>query len=275
MKKTLIELGPFSIHLFGVFVALGVLVGLYVAQKEAKRKGLDADKIFNLVIASIIAAIVGGRIYYILVFNPGHYLNNLHEIFRISAGGLSIQGGLIGGILFGVVYSKYQQLSFWKVADTVAPAIILGQAVARVGCDVFGVVMEQPRFWGVMINNQVLHPAQIYESLLNYILFLGLWNYRDKTKYHGQLFIFYLIGFSFNRAIVEFFRTNPYVIGQFTVAHVTSIFIILVSVVIGFYLKDKSPMLEKNSISNLEKTKDNLIIIGLMILSVLTYYLIY
>ncbi|WP_408956407.1 prolipoprotein diacylglyceryl transferase [Natroniella sp. ANB-PHB2] len=275
MREALIHLGPFSVHLFGVFIALGMLAGIYVVQKEAKRKGLDVDLVFNLALLGMIAGIIGARIYYVLVFNPGYYFNNPGQILMLHTGGLSIQGGLLGAILFGVAYTKYHQIPFWKVADTFAPAIILGQAIARVGCDVFGIPMVNPQLWGVTLDNQLLHPVQIYESLLNYGLFLILWNYRDKVKYNGQLFMIYLIGFSINRGVIEFFRTNPIVVGQFTVVHVTSLFLIIITGGLALYLKNNQLSSEPKLVNKSEKLRDNLIVAGMVILSILIYYFLY
>jgi len=237
MQTILFRLGPFSISLFGTFIALGIAAGLYILNQEAKRKKLDQDEVLNLAIYSIIAAVVGARLYYILVFNPAYYLNNLNEIIMINQGGLSIQGGLLGAILFAWFYVRRKKLSFWKLADTFAPAIILGQAIGRIGCDVFGVVMKKAYPWGAKIGGQLLHPAQAYEIILNYLLFAILWNRRDKVKYNGQLFLWYIIGFSINRGIVEFFRSNPVVFKPFTVVHLTSFVIILIAIAIKIITK--------------------------------------
>ncbi|MBA1336947.1 MAG: Prolipoprotein diacylglyceryl transferase [Firmicutes bacterium] len=177
---------------------------------------------------------------YVLVFSPGYYRQNPLEIFAVYNGGLSIQGVLIAGIIFAVWYTRRTGIGFWRTADAFAPAIILWQAIGRIGCDVFGVPMDKAYPWGVMVGSQLLHPAQLYEALLNLALFTYLWWSRGRTKYDGQLFIRYLIGFSLIRAAIEFFRTNPVVIGPFTVAHVTSLAIITASIVTGSLLKRKA-----------------------------------
>lgn len=275
MQKVVFKFGIFSIHLFGLFIVLGILGGLYVLKKETKRKNLDEEEIFNLVIYSIIVGIVGARIYYIVAFAPTYYLKNPGQILMIQNGGLSIQGSLIAAIGFVIIYIKYKRLSFWKVADTFAPAIILGQAIGRIGCDIFGTTMETAYFWGVRINNQLLHPVQIYESLLNYVLFVVLWNLRDKVKYDGQLFLYYLIGFSINRGIVEFFRTNPVIIEPFTIAHVTSLIIIIVALVGMVYLKNKKQFVNEIKINTKNKLIGSFTALGMMILSIIVYYSIY
>ncbi|GAB6098448.1 hypothetical protein JCM16358_03270 [Halanaerocella petrolearia] len=280
MQTILFRLGPFSVSLFGTFIVLGILVGFYILNKEAIRKELDQDTIFNLALYNIIVGIIGARLYYVVAFNPSYYLNHLIDIFMIQQGGLSIQGALLATILFSVLYIKFKGLSFWEVADAFAPAIILGQAIGRIGCDVFSIPMKNNFFWGVEINNQLLHPVQIYESLLNYILFMLVWNYRDKIKYNGQLFLYYLIGFSVNRGIVEFFRVNPIVLKPFTIAHVTSLFIILVSLVAIIYISNHNISNFKlagidTGVDKRGKLVDNLLLIGVIVLSVITYYSIY
>lgn len=104
--------------------------------------------------------------------------------------------------------------------------------------------------WGIIVNSQVLHPAQMYEMILDLILFGYLWGSRGKIKYHGQLFIKYIIGFSINRAIIEFFRTNPIVIKPLTVAHITSIVIIIAALIVRNIIKDKQTISEEDVQSN-------------------------
>ncbi len=250
------------------------MAGLYTVIQEGKRKNLNIDILYNLTIGGIITGIIGARLYYVLVFNPD-FLNNPGQIFMIHQGGLSIQGALMGGIIFAIIYIRYKQVSFWKIVDTFAPGLILGTAIGRIGCDVFGNPMNGSWFWGVNIQGQLLHPVQIYESLLNFILFLFLWNYRDEIKYDGQLFVFYLLGYSFNRGFVEFFRENPLVVGQFTVAHITALIFILISIVILFYIRQKSIIKSRNKVPTAVKKKDSIITIVLMIISVFIYYNIY
>ncbi len=127
-----------------------------------------------------------------------------------------------------------------KAADAFAPGIIMGQAIGRIGCDVFGIPMTKAYFWGVSVNNQLLHPAQMYEALLNLVLFTYLWKSRNKTKYDGQLFIKYIIGFSIIRGIVELFRVNPIVFGPFTIAHATSLGIIVGALIMNNILKKRN-----------------------------------
>ncbi|MEW9095579.1 MAG: prolipoprotein diacylglyceryl transferase [Clostridiaceae bacterium] len=236
----LFRIGHFSIYLFGVAVALGVIVGMLIMSIESKRKGLDSDKILDLALYTILAGIIGARAYYIVAFDLSYYIQNPKEIFLISSGGMSIQGALIGGTLFALWYTKKKNISFFEVADVAAPAMAIGQAIGRIGCDVFGIPMKNVYPWGINIEGQILHPAQMYEMYLNLILFIFLWSRRDKIRYNGELFIKYIIGFSINRALVEVFRSNPLVVGPLSIAHITSIIIIILALIINKRIKNNN-----------------------------------
>lgn len=271
--KTVFNIGHYSVNVFGFFIVIGLIVGYLVSIKEAKRKEFPLDPITDLVLYVIIFGIVGARLYYVLAFNLDHYLVNLSKVVAIWDGGLSIQGALIGGGIAALVYSRIKKLNLWNAADIMAPGIILGQAIGRVGCDVFGVAMKNKYFWGVLRGGELLHPTQMYESLLNYILFGILWASRKSVKYDGQLFFTYLIGFSINRFAVEFFRTNPMFIQPFTVAHATSVALIVISFIALKLLKTrfKDSNLNENKTFSIS-TVEIISILAMMAVSILLYY---
>lgn len=271
--KTIFSIGHYSMNVFGLFIVIGIMVGTIFTIKEAKRKEFSVDTITDLIIYVILFGIIGARLYYVFAFNLSYYLNNLGKIVAVWDGGLSIQGGLIGGGIAALIYSRIKKMNIWKAADIMAPGIILGQAIGRVGCDVFGIVMKSNYFWGVLIGGEVLHPAQMYESLLNYILFGVLWARRKSVKYDGQLFFTYLLGFSINRFIVETFRSNPIFIEPFTVAHVTSVVLIAISIIAMILLKNKHKITEQSEskIFNISIV-EIIFILAMMITSLFLYY---
>lgn len=268
------KIGHFSIYLFGVTIALGMLVGTAIMIKEAKRKGMNVDKLTDLAIYTIIASLIGARLYYVVAFNLEYYLANPKAIIFVRDGGLSIQGALIFGIVFAFWYTKKKKISFWKAADTFVPGIIMGQAIGRIGCDVFGIPMEKAYPWGIMVNSQLLHPAQIYEALLDLFLFTYLWRGRNKVKYNGELFIKYVIGFSIIRAIVEIFRSNPIAFGPFTIAHVTSFVIIFIAVLIDRYIRKRNEIQydDRSKKTSIVASTDYIIIVLLAGISTWFYY---
>ncbi len=272
--KTIFNIGHYSINVFGLFIAIGIMVGYFITMKEAKRKEFSTDTITDLIFYVIIFGIIGARLYYVLVFNLSYYLSNLNKIVAIWDGGLSIQGGLLGGGIAALIYYRIKKINLWKAADIMAPGIILGQAIGRIGCDVFGVAMRSKYFWGVLRGGELLHPAQMYESVLNYILFGILWARRKSVKYDGQLFFTYLIRFSINRFIVEFFRTNPIFIKPLTVAHVTSIVLIVISIIALKTLKKKSSNTDGKSDTRIFNINigEIAIILSMIIVSLFLYY---
>lgn len=239
MERVLFYLGPIAIYKFGVAIAIGALIAFGIVAKEADHKKLDAGQMIELALVILFSGIVGARLFYVLFYNPAYFMAHLSEVIKINEGGLSIHGGIIGGFLAGVWYCRRLKINIWKAADVIVLGAILAQGIARVGCDVFGIQMASPWFWGVTVNGHLLHPVQIYETILDLILFVFLWGKRERQDYHGQLFVYYIGGYAIVRFIVELFRTNPQVIGPLTPAHITSIIFVILAVLLGSMLSRK------------------------------------
>lgn len=235
MNRILFEMGPITVYTFGLSIAVGVIAAYYLAEREAKRLSLDADKVSTLFLILLAAGIIGARLFYVLFYDPAYYAQHLAEIIKINEGGLSIHGGIIGAILAGWWYCRKAELSFWFAADLLAPAAILAQGIARVGCDVYGKAMTVIWPWGVQMQGQVVHPVQIYETLLDLALFIFLWGQRDRQKYSGQIFIYYLGFYALIRFILEFFRSNPVLLASFTPAHITSVLFIMIAIGLAWW----------------------------------------
>ncbi len=239
MHPLLFQIGPFQIRFYGLMYAIGILCGLYLIRREVRRKHvqLSDDELLNFVMLAVIGGILGARLYYV-IFNWDFYGKNLAEIVKVWHGGLAIHGGMIGGILMGWCFTQRHQLSFWKMADIVAPAIILGQAFGRFGNfmngDAHGVPTSMP--WGIVFPptsiagrqfpGTPLHPTMLYELLINVGIFLLLWKIRTRPWKDGFLFCLYLILYSVGRFIVSFFRADDLMFGPFRMPHLISILII-------------------------------------------------
>jgi len=236
VRRVLLEVGIFKLYTFGVFVALGMIAAILVAYSEAKRKKMDPDKFLDFSLYALILGLAGARVAYVLTSDPIYFAAHPLEVLKVDLGGLSVHGAILGGIAAGIWFSRRHKVSFWRLADVVAPGLILGQAIGRIGCDVFGYPMARPAFWGVNVGGLILHPAQVYEFLLDYLIFAFLWSRRNRAKYEGQLFVEYLFLFSLARGTVEFFRINPMVWGPFSIAHVASLFLVLAAVASHLWL---------------------------------------
>ena len=126
------SLGPLDIHWYGILIAGGMFFAYLLANYEANRKGLPEGTFVDLMFYIIIASLIGARLYYVL-FNFEYYVSNPMNIIRVDQGGMAIHGGLIGGFLAGLIYSRVKGYSFMQIADIAAPSILLGQIIGRIG----------------------------------------------------------------------------------------------------------------------------------------------
>ncbi|MED5044049.1 prolipoprotein diacylglyceryl transferase, partial [Geobacillus stearothermophilus] len=132
LDRVFLHLGPITIYWYGVIIGTGVLIGLWLATREAVRLGLPKETFVDLVLFAVPIAIVCARAYYVL-FEWHYYSKHLSEIPKVWKGGLAIHGGLIGAVATGVVFARARGLSCWKLADIAAPSRSLGPAVGRWG----------------------------------------------------------------------------------------------------------------------------------------------
>lgn len=203
-----ITIGPVTIYTWGLMIGLAFIVGLFVALKEAKRKQIDSDKIINLAILVLIGSFLGARLVYIFQYLD-YYLANPLDIFKVWQGGVVFYGGLGGAFLFGWLYIKKCKLSFWQIADIIAPAVAIGIFIGRIGCclinDHIGTVVSLP--WSIRyIDGTLRHPVAEYLSLNGLILFLFLWAIRKKIKQVGMLFLIFLLWYGATRFFLDFTR---------------------------------------------------------------------
>ena len=256
-------------------IAIAAIVGGAFAVKQGEKRGINEDIMFNLIIIVLISGVLGARLFYILFYNPSFYFNNLGEIIKIDEGGLSIHGGIFSAIVAGYLYSIKSKIAFFKLADIAVMGIALAQGIGRVGCDVFGKTMTNIMPWGINYNGQILHPAQVYEFILDYILFIILWRRSYKKKFEGELFVIYLISFAVIRGIVEFFRINPVIWGPFSISHLLSLALVIIGVAI-YMLMSKRKKEDVNIVTGNKMNLTTMIfyLIALIAVSILIFYFV-
>jgi phosphatidylglycerol:prolipoprotein diacylglycerol transferase len=217
------HLGSLPVRWYGVMMALAFLAGLWTATRRARRVNVSADVISDVTLWLMLGSIIGARFVYVTTYWKHEFAGQpLSEIFMIQHGGLVYYGGLIGAIVFGISYLLWKKLQLWKIADIVAPSIALGSVFGRIGCLLngccYGYACDLP--WAIHFpadhetHGAAVHPTEIYDALLNLILYLALaWWFRHK-KFDGQIFAGYLVGYAVFRFIAEHFR------GDYPVDHV-------------------------------------------------------
>jgi phosphatidylglycerol:prolipoprotein diacylglycerol transferase len=229
MYPVLIRLGPFTIHTYGFLIAVGFLIGLWLAVRQGKKEGIPVNKILDLGFYILLAAIIGSRLFFILI-NFNHYSQNPADIFKIWEGGLVFYGGVLLALPTAVWYVKKNGIGIWKTADIFAPSIAIGHVFGRLGCLAAGCCYGRTAEtlpWGIVFTdpeclaptNLLLHPTQLYESageLLNFLILITLRKYKS---FNGQLFMMYLILYAVLRFFVEFFRGD--VARGFLISHLS------------------------------------------------------
>ena len=252
MNPILIQIGPVSIYWYSITMLLAILVGSYVFFREARKKGYDEEFLTNLIFYGAIFGIIGARIYYV-IFNLDYYLQNPLEIIAIWNGGLAIHGGIIGGAIWFIYYSKKHKKNYLKIFDLVAPGLILAQAIGRWGnfinIEAHGTETNSIFRMGIIENGTYMevHPTFLYESIITFFLAILLLNIKDSEKikkdskkqlirkYPGQVTFIYLIVYSFARFFIEGIRTDSLMLFNFRISQILSMAIFVVFCLILTY----------------------------------------
>ncbi|MBC8199538.1 MAG: prolipoprotein diacylglyceryl transferase [Desulfobacterales bacterium] len=249
MHPVLLKLGPFSIHTYGFFIAMGFIAGILLAKREAKRLGEDPERIMDLSFYLLIAAIVGSRLFYIFI-NPEIFVSDILESFRIWNGGLVFYGGFIAALIVGLIYLKIKKMPLWRTMDIAAPSLALGQFFGRLGCFsagcCYGKACDLP--WAVTFTNPdtlapigiPIHPTQLYQALGNLSIFAFLWFFRTRKKFDGHLFWMYVMLYAIIRSFIEIFRGDfrgEPIFGVLSVAQAIGIIMVPAAVIMMIILK--------------------------------------
>jgi len=221
MFPKLISIGGFFLPTYGVLVAIGFLLALWVATRLGRRAGLSPERVTNLGIYCALAGLLGAKLL-MIAFDWQSFSKNPREIFSLAtlqAAGV-FHGGLIAAVVLAVLYTRHFHMPWLPTADVLAPAIALGHAIGRIGCFMagccYGVVCDRP--WAITFTNpeanaisntplfQPLHPTQLYEAAAELFVFGLLW-WRWKTPHRpGEIIGLYLVVSSAFRFAIEFFR---------------------------------------------------------------------
>lgn len=204
------------IHFYGVFIALGLLLGGIYALRRAREFDLTQDNIYDFLFWSVPLAVVFSRIYFVL-FSPdvGYFLRNPLRIFTdFRDGGVALYGAVIGAVLGAWICSRRKKLDLLSFLDVGAPALLIGQAVGRWGNfinrEVFGRATDLPWRMGLTTATETIyvHPTFLYESIWNVIGLLLLHRYSKQPgrAYRGQIFLFYLGWYGLGRTWIELLR---------------------------------------------------------------------
>ncbi|HOX43498.1 MAG TPA: prolipoprotein diacylglyceryl transferase [Myxococcota bacterium] len=210
----------FKLHTYGVMIALGFAVGIYLGARQARREGLSPDVVLDLSFWVLIASMIGSRVLFIIV-NLDDYTADPWLVLKVWQGGLVFYGGFIGAVLASLWFCRRKGVSFLRIADIVIPSVAIGHAFGRLGCfsagcchgyptgsESFGAIFTAT---GTVVakSNMLgipLHPTQLYESVGELLIFFALLLIRTRKRFHGQVLISYLILYPILRSVGEMFR---------------------------------------------------------------------
>ena len=248
----------FSIAFYGIIIGIGMLLGITLAARDAERRGIGEDTIYDFALLGIVFGVIGARLYYVF-FQWDNYRGNLFEILNLRAGGLAIYGGVIGGILSLMFYCKRKKQNFLNLADSLILGVLVGQILGRWGNffnaeafgrytdSLFAMQLRRDIVNPIMIDSALLqhlvrvngvdyiqvHPTFLYESAWNFavFLFLLLWSRSGKKLFEGQIFFLYLGLYGFGRFFIEGLRTDSLLLWgtKLAVSQLLSAFLVLLS----------------------------------------------
>ncbi len=246
MNRVAFNIFGFNVYYYSLCILLGVIVAYILITREGKKQGLPKEFISDLIFYTLIIGILGARVYY-CVFNLDYYLANPSEILKIYNGGLAIHGGVIAGLIFVYFYTKKKNISFIKILDIVAPAVIIAQSFGRWGNffnqEAHGGIttyqnlknMHIPEFIinGMHIEGKYYYPTFFFESIWCLIGFIILMiARRNKNLRKGFQIGFYFIWYGLGRFFIEAFRTDSLMFFGLKIAQIVSLIGIIIGIII-------------------------------------------
>lgn len=270
MNPVLLDLGFIKIYWYSIMILIGVYIGGSLILRECKKFKLPENFIINMMLYTLIFAIIGARLYYV-AFNWEYYGNNLIDIFKVWEGGLAIHGGLIFGLITIILYTKKYKVNTFRMLDIIVVGLIIGQAIGRWGNffngEAHGMAttleflksLHLPNFIieGMNIYGVYYHPTFLYESLWCLIGFILLILFR-KRYYNkiGQTTGLYLVWYGIGRYIIEGMRTDSLMLGDFRIAQIVSILFVVIGLIIIIVKGRGSKLINRyNDMENLDEVR--------------------
>ncbi len=245
----------FPIYWYGILIVAGALAGAFIATREAKRRGIDPDHVWNALLVALILGVIGARLYHVISSPAGtnigfqYYMENPVEILNFRQGGLGIYGAVAGGVLALYLYARWAKINFLSLIDIAIPGLAIGQAIGRWGNffnqELYGFPTDLP--WGIAIDaahrlpmfadltrfpveTTHFHPTFLYESLFDLgmgIVLLYVAQRWTKEK-PGDLFLIWGILYGFGRFLVEFQRPDAWTISGVATAQIIGLVLVVI-----------------------------------------------
>ena len=241
MKNDLFSIGPLTVHSYGLMIALGILVCVFMGMYRARKYGYKDEAVLDIAIFGILSGFVGAKLLYVLV-EFDSFLENAMDV--LGSEGFVVYGGIIVGALVGILYCRIKKLPCWEYFDLLAPSIAVAQGFGRIGCFLAGCCYGRPTdtFWGVTFPEGSFAPAgvpliptQLISSAGDFIITGILLVYSKHNKKAGNVGILYMLLYGIGRFLVECLRSDDRgTVGLLSTSQFISIGIILLAIILFF-----------------------------------------
>ena len=263
MNKIAFSIFGRDVAWYGILITCGMILAVLLAMRLIKYEGISSDDILDLAFTVIVFGVIGARTYYV-IFSWGeinyvatggtaiqNILNTIYNCIAIWEGGLAIYGGVLGGLISALVFSKIKKISYLKLTDILAPCVLVGQIIGRWGnfinVEAYGAETTMPWRMGIQyiidgttITEKFVHPTFLYESLWNLVLLIVILSIYKKKKFDGQMCAMYFMFYGLGRMLIEGLRTDSLMLGNLRVSQGLSFLLIVLGILMFIFLGDKS-----------------------------------
>ncbi|MBQ6628708.1 MAG: prolipoprotein diacylglyceryl transferase [Methanobrevibacter sp.] len=241
INRVAFSIGDFPVYWYGILIALGMLIGITLAQKNAKLVGLNDDDVLDVILVAAVVAVLSGRAFYVL-FASDYHVSNIKEFLNLRGGGTAFYGVLLGAMITCVIMCKIKKMPILPFMDNLGIGFLIGQGIGRWGNffnqELFGTNTDLP--WamysdtisryvsynaerlntehGIVLNDAPVHPTFLYESIWCFIGFFILYRLLKKRRFDGEVFLTYLIWNGIGRAFIEQLRTDALFLGRIRIS---------------------------------------------------------
>ena len=236
-----------AIHWYGIIIATGLIIGVILGVREAKRRGYRSEMILDFMLIAIPVAIVCARLYYVIFAWDSNYANDLLKIFAVWEGGLAIYGAVIGGAIAALIFYLWRRVPVGEMLDIAAPSLIIAQGIGRWGNFVNqeahgGLILDKAWQWfpaGVQIDGLWYQATFFYEFVWNVIVFAILMLVRKKIKVRGGVFALYGILYGLGRFWIESLRTDSLMLSSLRISQIVSIVLIVCGILYLLLMRNR------------------------------------
>ncbi len=209
----LFQFGSLTVYSYGFMLALAILAGTLWLMRKVERKEVSGQFVIDFVLLGTVAGVIGSRLVYILLYDPGYYLSHPLQIFMLQQGGLAFYGAVLFSLIAAIIYLRWTKIPVLAFLDLAAPSLMLGYAIARIGCFLNGCCYGLPTSLPIgmvfpVVDDLPRYPTQLFSLAAGLLIFLILEWVSPRIRFRGQVVALLFILYGVTRSVIELFREN-------------------------------------------------------------------